>query len=101
MVLRNQGGNGNHWLIVDPAGTVSNRDGIGARVHVVSESGRQQWATVSTAGSYASSSDRRVHFGLGRETRLKLVEIAWPSGILQTATNVAADQVLRLKEPAK
>jgi hypothetical protein len=61
-----------HWMIVNTVGTASNRDGIGARLHLVSESGLDQYATVSTAGSYQSSSDKRVHFwaGLGQKCEI-------------------------------
>jgi hypothetical protein len=97
IVLRNQG-NGNHWLLINTVGTASNRDGIGARVHCVSESGFEQWATVSTAGSYQSSRDKRVHFGLGAERLVKLLEIAWPSGTLQKLEKIPADQVVTVKE---
>jgi len=58
-----------------------------------------QLATVSTAGSYLSSSDKRVHFGLGTDTRLPTIEIHWPSGIQQTLHDVAADQILQVDEP--
>jgi hypothetical protein len=94
-------GNGNHWLTIDTVGSVSNRDGLGARVHIVSEAGAEQWAYVSTAGSYLSSSDKRVHFGLGAERRVRLLEITWPSGTVQKLEDVGADQVLTVKEPAR
>lgn len=100
LVLRNLG-NENHWIGVNTVGTVSNRDGIGAVVHAVSESGKEQWATVSSAGSYQSSNDKRVHFGLGQETTLKILEIHWPSGIVQQLEKVPADQILTVKEPPR
>jgi hypothetical protein len=59
-----------------------------------------QTATVSTAGSYLSSSDKRVQFGLGREKVVGKIEIRWPTGIQQTLKDVLADQVLRVDEPA-
>ncbi len=101
MILQNRGGNGNHWLIVDPVGTASNRDGIGAKVRIVLESGKQQWGMVNTSGSYMSASDKRVHFGLGRESRVKLLEISWPSGVIQKMEDVPADRILRVTEPNK
>jgi hypothetical protein len=100
LILRNQG-NGNHWVLINTVGSVSNRDGIGARIHCVSESGLEQWATVSTAGSYQSSSDKRVHFGLGADKTIKLLEIAWPSGTVQKLEKVAADQILTVREPKR
>jgi enediyne biosynthesis protein E4 len=80
-------------------GTKSNRDGIGAVVKVTTDSG-SQWSTVTTAGSYGSSSDRRVHFGLGQSARAEEIEIRWPSGILQLLTNVQGDRVLDVTETA-
>jgi hypothetical protein len=100
VILRNQGGNGNHWLLVNTVGTVSNRDGIGAKLRLVSESGLEQHGIVTTAGSYQSSSDKRVHFGLGRDKVARLLEITWPSGTVQKLENVEADRVLQVKEPA-
>ena len=100
MILRNQG-NQNHWLMIDTIGSESNRDGIGARIHLTTESGREQYAMVSTAGSYMSANDKRVHFGLGRETVAKLIEIRWPSGIVQRLENVPAGKVHRIHEPKK
>jgi enediyne biosynthesis protein E4 len=99
-ILHNQG-NRNHWILIDTVGTTSNRDGIGAQVHIVSESGLEQWDIVSAAGSYLSSSDKRVHFGLGQDRFIRSIEIYWPSGILQQLSGVHADQILTLKEPAR
>jgi len=62
--------------------------------------GQSQYATVTTAGSYLSSSDKRVHFGLGESTEAD-VEILWPSGIRQHLQHVSANQVLRVEEPVK
>jgi hypothetical protein len=101
VVLRNEGGNGNHWLLVQLIGTRSNRDGIGAEVRILGESGFEQHAVVTTASSYLSASDRRVHFGLGKDTRVKLVEIRWPSGLVQKLEQVSADRVLTVREPAE
>ena len=99
-VLRNETSNGNHWLILKLTGHKSNRDGIGALVKVVTAQGTQS-GTVSTASSYLSASDKRLHFGLGKESAISLIEIRWPSGILQRLTGVKADQILALDEPAK
>jgi hypothetical protein len=57
-----------------------------------------QYNHVTTAGSYASSSDKRVHFGLGKDTTIKGIELRWPSGRVQTVRNVKADQVLKITE---
>ena len=99
LVLMNRGGNGNHWLLVNTIGTRSNRDGIGARIRVVSESGLEQYGFVSAAGSYASANDKRVHFGLGRDATARLIEIAWPAGAMQRLENIRADQVVTATEP--
>lgn len=97
-VLINQTPTSNHWLSIKLRGVKSNRDGIGARIKVATESG-DRYATVSTSGSYLSSSDRRVHFGLGPSEMDVVVEIHWPSGIHQTLKNVKPDQEIEVKEP--
>jgi hypothetical protein len=84
-----------HWLTVMLRGTSSNRDGYGARVQV---NGQVRFATAS--GSYLSSSDKRLHFGLG-DSRKAEIEIRWPSGIRQTLRDVPADQFLTIKEPER
>jgi hypothetical protein len=101
VILRNEGGNGNHWLIVNTAGVISNRDGMGAQLKIVSESGAEQHGIVSTAGSYQSANDKRVHFGLGRDKTVKLLEITWPSGTVQKLENIPAGQILNVKEPGE
>ncbi len=99
VILHNEGGNGNHWLLVNTVGTKSNRDGIGARIRIVLPDGSEQYSIVTTTGSYCSASDKRVHFGLGAATRVKLLEITWPSGIVQKLESVKADQILTVTEP--
>ncbi len=94
MVFRNRGGNA-HWLTISLTGTRSNRDGFGARLRV---NGQAQYAT--SAGSYLSASDKRVHFGLGAAEKAK-IEIVWPSGTHQTLDNVRADQFLDIREPER
>ena len=98
-LLRNETPTQNHWLTLKLVGHKSNRDAIGAEVKLVTGSG-SQFATVTTAGSYLSSSDKRVHFGLGPDSAAQLIEIRWPSGILQKVTNIHPDQVLQIDEPA-
>ena len=73
------------------------RRGIGARIRVVTSAGSQYNHMTSSVG-YASSSYGPVHFGLGAESVAKLVEIHWPSGIVQTLRDVAGDRVLKVKE---
>ncbi|MGH9586547.1 MAG: CRTAC1 family protein [Acidobacteriaceae bacterium] len=91
--------NSNHWLDIALRGTKSNRDGIGARVKVVSKSGAQ-YNHMTTSVGYASSSDGPVHFGLGPDTRADLIEIWWPSGTTQTLRDIKADQILHITEPS-
>ena len=100
-VLRNDGGNRNQWLGIATIGTKSNRDGIGARVKVVSASGLTQYFTVNTAVGYLSASDKRLIVGLGSDATAKLVEIRWPSGTIQRLENVKAGQFLRVTEPVQ
>jgi hypothetical protein len=99
-VLHNSTQTQNHWLTLELVGHQSNRDAIGAEVKVVTAKG-SQWATVTTAGSYLSSSDKRVHFGLGSEMVAGTMEIHWPSGIRQTIKNVPGDQILKVDEPPR
>jgi hypothetical protein len=97
-VLRNTTPSANHWLTLSLIGHKSNRDAIGAVVKLVSKSATQ-FATISTAGSYLSSSDKRAHFGLGPDTLADRIEIQWPSGAKQVLTQVKANQILTVQEP--
>lgn len=87
----------NHWLEFALRGVKSNRDGIGARIKLITKAGVQYNHQTSSV-CYASSSLGPVHFGLGAETLATRVEITWPSGIVQTLENVAADQVVKVTE---
>lgn len=98
-ILHNETPTKNHWILLNLVGHKSNRDGIGAEITIKTSKGIQ-FDTVSTAGSYLSSNDKRAHFGLGTDTSVKEIKIRWPSGIIQTLENVPADQVLRVDEPA-
>lgn len=93
----NRSENAGHWLDVILEGTKSNRDGIGARVKVVTSAGAQYNHMTASVG-YASSSHGPVHFGLGVDRRAELIEIHWPSGTVQTLRDVPGDQVLKVKE---
>ena len=99
-VIRNETKTENHWLTLKLVGHRSNRDAIGAVVKIVTPKG-SQYATVSTASSYLSSSDKRVHFGLGSATVAGAVEIHWPSGINQVLKDVHADQIRQVDEPVR
>ncbi len=89
-----------HWLAIALQGTKSNRDGIGARIKVVSKSGTQ-YNHMTTSVGYASSSDGPVPFGLGPDAHVDTIEVRWPSGVIQTLHNVETGQVLRITEPLK
>lgn len=98
-ILHNETGTHFHWLELNLIGHKSNRDAIGASVKVITSQGTQ-YATVTTASSYLSSSDKCLHFGLGPDTNVRAVEIRWPSGIVQGLKDISADQVVRVDEPA-
>jgi hypothetical protein len=97
--FENRTSNGNHWLMIETVGGTSNRDGIGTLIRVTANNGERQVAMVTTGGSYLSSSDKRVHFGLGANREVKLVELTWPSGKVQRLENVAVDRILKVREP--
>jgi hypothetical protein len=95
-LLRNDTGGGNHWLKVMLVGTASNRSAIGAQV-LAAYGSRKQLQAVAAQNSYLSANDRRLHFGLGAETRADL-EIRWPSGGRERIAGVAADQLVVVRE---
>jgi enediyne biosynthesis protein E4 len=97
-IWMNRSPNHNHWLDIALQGTKSNRDGIGARIMVVTKSGTQ-YNHMTTSVGYASSSDGPVHFGLGPDDIAEAIEIHWPSGKVQTLKDVKADQVFKAIEP--
>lgn len=99
-IWMNRSENSGHWLDIALEGTKSNRDGIGARIKVVTTAGAQ-YNHMTTSVGYASSSYGPVHFGLGADSSAELVEIHWPSGIVQTLRDVVGDRVLSVKESAK
>lgn len=90
-----------HWIMFDLRGRRSNRNAIGARIRVVTASGRSLWNHVTTSIGFMSSSDRRCHFGLGSESKLDYVEIRWPSGIVQRVDHPEPDRIHRIEEPVE
>jgi hypothetical protein len=98
ILLQNRGPSAGHWIALRLVGTQSNRDGIGARIHVTTASG-SQWNRVTTSVGYAGSSDRIVHFGLGPDTQVDSIEVDWPSGAHQVLKNIQADRYLTIEEP--
>jgi tetratricopeptide (TPR) repeat protein len=99
LVLRNTTKAGN-WIAIRLTGRASNRDGIGALIHIASAHGAQ-WNRVITSTGYGCSSDRVAHFGLGGDTTVNSVEITWPSGIRQSLGPLAANQLYSIDEPAR
>ncbi len=97
-LLRNDGGNRNHWFEIDVQGTTSNRDGIGTRIKLTVGGVIQTRDVVSSTG-YLSQNDYRAHFGLGKQTKADKIEIRWPGGKLQTLENITGGRVLTVKEP--
>ena len=97
-LFKNQG-NANHWLEIDLQGTLSNRDGIGARVFATA-GGVPQLREQGGGMHRYSQNHTRIHFGLGQNTTIQLLEIHWPSGIIQTIENIPADQIIQIVEPS-
>jgi hypothetical protein len=98
ILLRNDGGNRNHWLIVKCVGKSSNRSAVGTRV-IARTPGMQQTREIQAGNSYASTSDLRVHFGLGTVSLVDELEIRWPSGKIEKRQKLKADQILVVEEP--
>jgi hypothetical protein len=98
-LLRNDGGSANHWLTVQLVGTRSNRDGIGATLTMTSE-GFVHVEQAKGGMSYMSASDPRIHFGIGKRTKIDSLEITWPSGQKDRLQNVSIDQIITVKEGA-
>lgn len=98
-LFHNVTGGDNHWILLNLVGTKSNRMAIGAQIRIVAADGRSQWNEVTTAVGYASSSDSRVHFGLGASRYIKEMEIRWPSGVKQELRDVKVDRIMTIQEP--
>ncbi len=96
-LLRNDGGNRNHWLTIQPIGTQSNVSGIGTKIIVKAED-LFLFKEVRSGASYLSQSDLRVHFGLGKHSEVDALEIHWQSGHIERFSNVKSNQILRVKE---
>jgi hypothetical protein len=97
-LLRNVAKNNNHWITVKlVGGPKSPRDAIGAKVFLTTGGVRQR-ADVISGGSYGSSSDQRVHFGLGSASKVDKVEIHWPSGKKEEIVVPGVDRILTVAE---
>jgi hypothetical protein len=96
-LLRNDGGNSNHWLQILLIGTKSNRDGVGARVKV--SAGNLILQDQRKGGmSYQSAQDPRLHFGLGPHSNVDAIEIFWPSGSVTRLASIKSDQIIAVSE---
>ncbi len=89
-----------HWILLKLVGVKDNRDGLGTKVKITTAHG-VQYNEATTAVGYNSSSDKRVHFGLGSDAAIDAIELTWPIGIKQTLQHVKADQVLTVQEPSR
>jgi hypothetical protein len=99
-LFRNITQTSNHWILLQLRGTTSNRMGIGAQIKLTTPDGAKQFNEVTTSVGYASSSDCRVHFGLGVSKTAAQIEIAWPSGSRQILRSVQGDRIVTIEEPA-
>lgn len=98
-IWMNRTNNKNHWIILKLVGVKSNRDGLGTKVKITTSLGTQ-YNHATTTGSYNSSNDKRVHFGLGSASVIESIELIWPSGIKQVLKNIKPDQILTVTESA-
>ena len=96
-LLLNEGGNANNSVLIKMIGVKSNRDGIGARIKIVSGD-LTQVDEVHSGGSYISHNDFRLHFGLEKRTKIDLIEVRWPSGAVDKITDAGVNKILTIKE---
>ncbi len=96
-LLRNDGGNRNNWILIKCTGTRSNRSAIGTRVKVTTAD-RSQINEVMSGSGYYSQNDLRLHFGLGRASKVDTVEVAWPSGVKETFRDLAVNRFIVIQE---
>ncbi|MGH9402353.1 MAG: CRTAC1 family protein [Terriglobia bacterium] len=97
-LLRNDSGDENHWIILKATGRRSNRDAIGTKVRLTAN-GKTQTREITGGGSYLSSSDYRLHFGLGKAERIERLEVDWPRGGTQVLEGLKVDRMHHLVEP--
>jgi hypothetical protein len=96
-ILMNRTKSDHHWILLNLVGVRDNRDGLGTKVKITTAHG-SQYNQATTAVSYNSASDKRVHFGLGDDAVIDRIELTWPSGITQVLLGVKVDQVLTIRE---
>ena len=97
VLLRNEVPSPGHWLRIKTIGSKSNRDGYGARVEITAD-GSTRYAEVRAGSSFESSSDPRLHFGLGAATKVDSIVIHWPSGQIDKLGPEPVDEELVVKE---
>lgn len=97
-VMRNEGGNANHWIGLELRGATNNRDGIGAKITLIGQNGARKYASVNTSGSYLAAHDRRVIFGLGKEKAVKKIVVRWPDGVTQEVNNPPINRYLKIEQ---
>src|SRR5215468_4122191 len=102
-LLRCDSTTGNNWIKIKTVGTKSNRSGIGARLRCVTrppeeKNAHSQIDEVRSGGGYFSQNDLRVHFGIGKAEKVELLEIRWPSGLVETLKDIKSNQVIFVKE---
>jgi hypothetical protein len=100
VLLKNQAARKGNWILIRAQGAASNSFGLGATVRATVD-GRTMVREINNVASYLSSSDTRLHLGLGQAKSIQKLEILWPSGRTQVLDDVAANQILTVKEPAK
>jgi hypothetical protein len=98
--LYHNDGNGNHWMLVRPVGTRSNRSGIGAKVRAQATIWGQSVQQMQEISGTPFAGDPRAHFGLGDATKVATLRLEWPSGTVEEFTDVAANQILTIVEPS-
>jgi enediyne biosynthesis protein E4 len=99
-IFMNRTESGHHWIILKLVGVKDNRDGLGTRIKITTAHG-SQYNEATTTLSYNSSSDKRVHFGLGEDAVIDQIELSWPTGVKQVLRGVKADQVLTIRETSE
>jgi hypothetical protein len=97
-LLHNVTPTASHWLMLRLVGTHSNRDALGAVVRLETPDGKTLWNHATTSVGFASSSDPRIHFGLGKSERINAVRITWPGGKTQTIRDLPIDRLITITE---
>lgn len=97
VLLRNNQGNNNNWILIKLVGTTSNRDGLGATIKITTGDVTQMAQKRSTTG-YLSQNDPRIHFGLAQNTSIDKLEVSWPSGKKQILEDIKSNQILTVTE---